>query len=334
MSWTNAPEAVHRFLQGLTARGVAAATLEAYTADLQDVEAFLAQRGVSLAEPEGLTREMVLAYVAELHRRGLAKTTVARRLSALRTLIRFWLRHGLLTHDPAAGIRNPKQPRRQPRALNVDETFALLEGPEAEKAWTLRDAAFLELLYGSGLRVSEAIGLDVLHLDLAQGMVRVRGKGNKERLVPLSDASRRRLAVYLQGRQQGPVFVDARGQRLTRHQAYRIVRRAAQQAGLRKPVSPHTLRHAFATHLLASGADVRGVQELLGHARISTTQRYTHVELAQALAVYDRCHPRAGQRRVNLAPSPPESTENSASGAASSPASQKRDQNETGNKES
>lgn len=294
MSWTSAPEPVLRFFQYLAARGLRQATLEAYATDLQDFEAFLGQRDATLARPEGLVRDLVLAYVADLHRRRLAKTTVARRLSALRAVFRFWLRHGVLVQDPARGIRNPKQPRRRPRALNVDETIAILEAVEVDSSpQALRDAALLELLYGSGLRVSEAVGLQVPQVDLVQGMVRVTGKGGKDRLVPLSDASRRRLAVLVAGRRRGPVFVHEDGAPLTRTQAYRIVRAAAQRAGVLKPVSPHSLRHAFATHLLISGADVRGVQELLGHARISTTQRYTHVELGHALQVYDRCHPRA-----------------------------------------
>ncbi|BDV01703.1 tyrosine recombinase XerC [Thermodesulfomicrobium sp. WS] len=294
MSWTSAPEPVLRFFQYLAARGLRQATLDAYATDLEDFEGFLRHRGGSLAQPHTLTREQVLAYVADLHRRKLAKTTVARRLSALRALFRFWLRHGIVLQDPARGIRNPKQPRRRPRALNVDETIAILDAVASDASpQALRDAALLELLYGSGLRVSEAVGLEAPQVDLAQGMVRVTGKGGKERLVPLSDASRRRLAALLAGRRRGPVFVHEDGTPLTRAQAYRIVRAAAQRAGVLKPVSPHTLRHAFATHLLASGADVRGVQELLGHARISTTQRYTHVELGHALQVYDRCHPRA-----------------------------------------
>ncbi len=198
-----------------------------------------------------------------------------------------------MERDPTSGIRNPKPPRLRPRALNVDETMALLDASDPQNPPPLRDQALLELLYGSGLRVSEAVGLNVPQLDLAQGLVRVTGKGGKERLVPLSDASRRLLARLLEGQKAGPVFVDDKGKRLTRLQAYGIVRAAARRAGIAKRVSPHTLRHSFATHLLAAGADVRGVQELLGHARISTTQRYTHVELARALQVYDRCHPRA-----------------------------------------
>jgi integrase/recombinase XerC len=293
MSWINAPESVGRFLDYLAARGLRAATLAAYTRDLQDLHGFLARRGQGLEAPQRLDRNSLLAWVADLHRRGLAKSSVARRLSAVRALIRFWLRRGIIDGDPAQGLHNPKLPRRRPRALNVDETFALLEAAE-DGPWAQRDGALVELLYGSGLRVSEAVNLTVGQVDLRQGVVRVHGKGGKERVVPLSDISRQKLVPLLEGQSpQAPVFRSSSGGPLSRQQAYQIVRTAAARAGLIQSASPHTLRHAFATHLLTSGADIRGVQELLGHARISTTQRYTHLELGQALQVYDRCHPRA-----------------------------------------
>lgn len=271
---------------------------------------------LTLDAPEAVTRIHIQRFLAELHRIRTARSSVARKLSALRAFFRFMQRLRRVSANPVAGVHNPKQEKRQPRALNVDQTFALLDGRiQAQAVARLketprigphedvllkRDLALAELLYGSGLRISEALGLDVLDVDPASGAVRVMGKGSKERLAPLSDTSREALLAWLGVRDdllaeptQPALFVGARGGRLDRRQATRIMEDLCRRAGLAQVISPHGLRHSFATHLLEAGADLRSVQELLGHARLATTQRYTHLTLARLMEVYDKAHPRA-----------------------------------------
>ncbi|MCM0756141.1 tyrosine recombinase XerC [Desulfovibrio aminophilus] len=289
------------FLAHLAAeKGFSAATLSAYENDLRLFAGHLAGRGVSLEEPETVTKEHVRGFLAELHRRGLKKSSVARKLSALRSFFRFLLRQRLVESDPVRGLSNPKQEKRHPRALNVDQAIGLMEAKLPPDPEGLRDLALAELLYGSGLRVSEAVGLDVNDLDTSSGVARVTGKGSKERLAPLSDAARTRLDRYLAQRHafvtdplEKALFLGRQGKRLNRRQAARIVEHLASLAGLPQHVHPHMLRHSFATHMLEAGADLRDIQELLGHERISTTQRYTHLNLQQIMAVYDKAHPRA-----------------------------------------
>ncbi len=310
-------------------RGLAEATCAAYERDLLDFEAFLLEEGISLARPGDVTRRHAEGFAARLFRSGQAKSSIARKLSALRSLFRYFLRTGRVRADPLEAVRNPKQEIRHPGALNVDEVFALLgplppdkagpepsdtqtgevEKPDAEersrtvpdrdRALLLRDQALGELLYGSGLRISEALGLDTADIDGENAAVRVSGKGGKDRLAPLSDACVEALRAWLQVRHliapaaERAVFVGSRGKRLNRRQAARILEAMARDAGLTRRVAPHLLRHSFATHLLEGGADLRAVQELLGHARLSTTQRYTHVTLERLIQVYDRAHPLA-----------------------------------------
>ncbi len=289
------------FLAHLAAeKGFSAATLAAYENDLRLFAGYLGGRGVSLEEPETVTKEHVRGFLAELHRRGLKKSSVARKLSALRSFFRFLLRQRLVESDPVRGLSNPKQEKRHPRALNVDQAIGLMEAKLSPDPEGLRDLALAELLYGSGLRISEAVGLDVHDLDTSSGVARVTGKGSKERLAPLSDAARTRLDRYLTQRHafvadplEKALFLGRQGKRLNRRQAARIVDHLAKLAGLPQHVHPHMLRHSFATHMLEAGADLRDIQELLGHERISTTQRYTHLNLQQIMAVYDKAHPRA-----------------------------------------
>ena len=213
------------------------------------------------------------------------------------------MRRAGLGHNPAAGLSNPKLPKPRPRSINVDQAFALLDAKNPADPQSRRDAALAELLYGSGLRVSEAVGLDLNDLDLGAGIARVLGKGSKERLAPLSDTCRQSLADYLAVRHaftsdgsEQAVFLGVRGKRLQRREADRILHALSLEAGLPAAVSPHVLRHSFATHLLTSGADMRAVQELLGHSRLSTTQRYTHLNLDRLAKAYDQAHPRARKK--------------------------------------
>ncbi|MFW5734855.1 MAG: tyrosine recombinase XerC [Oceanidesulfovibrio sp.] len=301
-----APGHVQRFLTHLEAeKGFSAHTLSAYRRDLLQFHEFLVATGRgTLDDPASVTKAHVRAYLAELHRLRTAKSTMARKLSALRSLFKFLLAKKLAPANPAAQVSNPKQESRHPKSLNVDQAFALLQdkgsAKEQSTAEHLRDLALAELLYGSGLRISEALDLNVRDCDPASGAVRVLGKGGKERLAPLSATSARMLEAYLEVRweldnsgAEAALFLGARGGRLQRRQANRILERLAAAAGLPQSISPHGLRHSFATHLLENGADLRGVQELLGHARLATTQRYTHLTLAKVVEAYDKSHPKA-----------------------------------------
>jgi integrase/recombinase XerD len=236
----------------------------------------------------------------------LSASSAGRTVVAVRGFHRFCLREGLAAVDPAAAIKPPAPPQRLPKALSVDEVTRILAaaaGAEAEPAvLTTRDAALLEFLYGTGARISEAVGLDVDEVDLETGTVLLRGKGNKERVVPVGSYAREALSAYQvrgrpdlvrRGRGTPALFLNARGGRLSRQSAWTVLRRAAQRAGIAKEISPHTLRHSFATHLLDGGADVRVVQELLGHASVTTTQVYTLVTVDKLREVYATAHPRA-----------------------------------------
>jgi len=303
MSWTNgpSPDPVALFLLYLDAqRGYSPATVAAYGTDLEGVHLFLERRGKGLHDPAAISKNDITAYLADLHRRGLAKSSVCRKLSALRAFYRFLRQRKLVAEDPCAALSNPKLPKVHPKVLNVDQAIHLVESDLTPDPEGLRDLALMEVLYGSGLRVSEALGLDFAHVDLGQHLVRVLGKGRKERVVPLTGPAVERLKRYLEQRgafgpapREQALFLGKRGGRLTRKQADRIVKALAAQSGVPVSISPHTLRHSFATHMLQAGADLRSVQELLGHSRISTTQRYTHLDLAQIMRVYDASHPLA-----------------------------------------
>jgi integrase/recombinase XerC len=287
--------AAEQFLRYLAVeRGASAHTLKGYRTDLADCAAFLADRSLgTLLDADART---LRAYLAALHERGLARSSVARRLAALRSFYRFLMRRGRARVNPAREIRAPKPPARLPTYLPIDESEALLRAEPAATPAGVRDVAILELLYATGVRVAELSGLDVTDVDLREGAVRVYGKGGKERIVPVGRKAVDALRAYLQRRgdpARGPVFVNERGGRLTVRSVHRIVRARARAAGLYRRVSPHTLRHTFATHLLDAGADLRLIQELLGHARLGTTQKYTHVSADRLMKVYDAAHPRA-----------------------------------------
>jgi integrase/recombinase XerC len=274
-------------------RNASAHTLRSYANDLTDFQAFLVTRGAAgLAAADS---RLVRAWLAALHARGLAPASIARRLAAVRSCFRFLVRRGVVEVNPAREARSPRQPRKLVSFLPIDEATELVDGRAVGGASRARDVAILEVLYACGLRVSELAGLDLDALDRTERTVRVLGKGRKERIVPYGAQAARALETWLgqRGERGGALFTNARGGRLTVRSLHTIVRRAARAAGIARRVSPHTLRHTFATHLLDGGADLRAIQELLGHSRLSTTQRYTHVGAEQLMKVYDRAHPRA-----------------------------------------
>ncbi|MDD4587294.1 MAG: site-specific tyrosine recombinase XerD [Heliobacteriaceae bacterium] len=290
---------VDAFLMHLAVeKGLAANTIAAYRRDLADLVAFLRQRGVT--NPQKVTRDHLQAYLYQVKRRGLAPTTRARRLAACKGFFRFLADGGVITQDPTVLVSGPRHTRSLPQVLNVEEIQALLAGPN-RTVTGLRDKAMLETLYGCGLRVSELIGLRLHQVRLDLGFVRVIGKGDKERVVPLGFHAIKAITAYLElarGRllrepRETHLFLNRRGKPLTRQGYWKILRTYSCRVGLEKKISPHTLRHSFATHLLANGADLRAVQEMLGHADISTTQIYTHLTLGRLREVYDHCHPRA-----------------------------------------
>jgi integrase/recombinase XerC len=237
----------------------------------------------------------IRGFLVSLHARGLDAVTVARKLAAVRSFYRFLVRRGVVERNPARETRGPRRAQKLVSFLPIDEATALVDARALGGAARDRDVAILELLYATGLRVSELTGLDVEAVDRAERTVRVLGKGRKERIVPYGAAAAKALERYLAPRPaaRGPLFVNARGGRLTDRSIRNVVLRAARSAGVVRRVTPHTLRHTFATHMLDAGADLRVIQELLGHSRLSTTQRYTHVGTDQLMRVYDAAHPRA-----------------------------------------
>jgi integrase/recombinase XerD len=303
---------VERFLDHLVVeRGLSDNTVQAYRRDLRRYVGFLDDRGRT--EPADVDDRAVRAFVASISASThgpdgtpYAPASVTRSLSAVRSFHRFLVRDGVLDVDPTAGVIRPRLPRKLPRPLSVDEVQRLIEGVAQDSAPGLRDRAILELLYGAGLRVSELVGLDVDDLDLEEGAVRVLGKGGKEREVPIGRLAKAAVTAYLERgrpelasvRTRGALFLNTRGGRLTRQSCDRILRRQVELAKLGKDVSLHTLRHSFATHLLEGGADVRVVQELLGHASLATTQVYTLITREHLREAYYTSHPRARRRAV------------------------------------
>ena len=288
------PDSVAQFLDYLDhERGASPHTLRGYATDLAEFRTFLARQGVrELARADS---RAIRAWLAWLHDRKLAKSSIARKLATVRSCFKFLARRGAVELNPARQVRSPKLPKRLPSFLPKDESKDLLDlEPERSEAG-LRDRALLELLYASGLRVAECCGLDRDDVDRQQGTVRVMGKGGKERVVPAGDAALQAVDAWLavRGEERGPLFTNSRGGRLTTRSVHRIVKSRARAAGIDRRVTPHTLRHSFATHMLGEGADLRLIQELLGHSRLSTTQRYTHVSPEHLMKVYDASHPRA-----------------------------------------
>ncbi len=284
-------------------RGLSRNTLEAYRSDLLQYGQFLAEARIGALE---VSERQLNKFVAALAngangRPPVAPATVQRKVACLRSFYRHLRREGLLEHDPTANLRAPKRGQRLPQVLARAEVQRLLAQPAGTDPAALRDRALLELMYACGLRASEAVTLEVGDLDLEAGVLRTRGKGSKERLVPIGREAVRAIRQYLSrgrprlagGRAEHRLFVNQRGAGLTRQGLYKIVQRHARGAGLADKMSPHTLRHTFATHLLAGGCDLRSLQEMLGHADISTTQLYTHLSAERLKDVYFDAHPRA-----------------------------------------
>jgi integrase/recombinase XerC len=310
---------VRQFLEFLRYnRNVSPHTLRAYDTDISQFLSAVAIRtktGAATVPVQAFTTEAVRDFLGTLHDRGISRASSARRLAALRTFARYLVREELLPEDPTALVGAPRKEQRLPAHLPVDEMNRLLDAPDRSTPAGRRDLAILELFYASGLRLSELVGLDLGDVNLSSRIARVAGKGGKERLVPFNraaaEAIRRMLpdappSAALDARarppaarhapRRQPLFVNLRGGRLTTRSVDRIVRRYAREAAIDQGISPHALRHTFATHLLQAGADLRAIQELLGHARLGTTQRYTHLDVGRLMAVYKRTHPRAKKK--------------------------------------
>ena len=296
-------------------RNVSPHTLRAYDTDVTQFLAHLSTRHdrpgseilVAHFDTDG-----VRGYLGELHDRGNSRASTARRLAAVRAFAKYLVREELLPDDPTALVGAPRKERTLPAHLGSEDMGRLLEAPDVSTIAGRRDRAILELFYASGLRLSELVGMDLEDLNLSGRVVRVRGKGGKERLVPFNPKAAEAIRLMLNDRQSSkfevqtskrtrgpartPLFLNLRGRRLTTRSVDRVVRRYVREAAIATGISPHALRHTFATHLLQAGADLRAIQELLGHARLSTTQRYTHLDVGRLQEVYRNAHPRAGQR--------------------------------------
>lgn len=307
---TDYDRAVSRFLAYLQdQRHVSKQTLRAYASDLAQFRSLLAARhGEQIPGPDSIDALAIRSFVARLHNDGLSKSSIARKLSAVRSYMRHSVRMGDIDVSPAEGIPTPKQPKLLPKNLTVDEVFTLLDTIAGDDPPARRDRALLEFLYATGLRVGELAALDLGDVDLSGGLVRVLGKGNKERIVPFGSKAQASLLLWLTAseplrRKAGDanaLFLNLRGSRLTDRSVRRILDRRMREAAIVARISPHALRHTFATHMLGAGADLRAIQELLGHASLSTTQRYTHVGVEALMAVYDKAHPRAHRSKSRL----------------------------------
>jgi integrase/recombinase XerC len=304
------------FLQHLRRRDVSRHTVTAYE---NDVATFLThtsqirQKPLDELTPADVDAFAIRAFLGELHKQRISASSSARKLSAIRTFVKFLRREDLIEDDPSSLVAAPKKPETIPAHLTIDEMSKLLEMPDTSSPLGRRDRAILELFYASGLRLSELVGLGIEDVNLSGRMVRVMGKGKKERLVPFNTSTADAIRAWLKDRAattivstsaprakssehkgaKAPLFLNYRGGRLTTRSVDRLVRRYVALCGAKFGISPHALRHSFATHLLANGADLRAIQELLGHARLSTTQRYTHVNAQQLIDVYRKSHPRA-----------------------------------------
>jgi integrase/recombinase XerC len=278
-------------------RNASPSTIRAYGEDLAQLADYLARELGREARPEDADHVLLRGFLAELHRRGLKKSSSARKLAGLRTFFRWLCREGRLETNPARSLATPRRDKRIPSVLDEAEVASLLDVP-GDGLEPVRSRAILELLYATGVRSAELVGLDVGEVDLGARMVRVLGKGRKERIVLFGSRARQALAAWLEERSRlrartDALFLNARGGRLTDRSVRALVARRVAQVALAHRCSPHTLRHSFATHLLTRGADLRAIQELLGHASLSTTQRYTHVDTRHLLDVYRKSHPRA-----------------------------------------
>ncbi len=311
-------------------RGLSRNTLDAYRSDLQQLCAYLDRHGLNV---EAATHGDLAAFLDGLAEGGegrapVAPTTLGRKVACLRSFYRHLRREELIDHDPTADLHGPRKPKRLPQVLTREEVRRLLEQPRGASPLAQRDRALLEVMYACGLRASEAVSLELGDLDLEEGLLRTRGKGSKERIVPVGRQALAALSVYLRSgrpelvgnRPQSRLLVNHRGGALTRQGLYKIVQGHARAAGLEQRMSPHTLRHSFATHLLAGGCDLRSLQEMLGHADLATTQVYTHLSAERLKDAYFGAHPRATARPAG-APAPAPPGRNGATGPPASPLS-------------
>lgn len=292
------------FLDYLTfERNVSPNTVAAYRDDLESFVAFLSNDYLTMARDQLDLRRVdhlaIRSYLAHLSRRKLSRASMARHLSALRTFFRFLVREGTVQANPARGVATPKREKRLPAVMQPADVALLLEQPDRTTTLGRRDAAWMELLYASGLRIGELVGVDLDQLELRARLVKVLGKGSKERIVPFGSKAEAALRAWLAVRgtlvadpEEHALFVNYRGARITTRSVRRLFDAYLRAAALRAGISPHTMRHSFATHLLNAGADLRGIQELLGHASLSTTQKYTHLSDWQLIEVYRKAHPR------------------------------------------
>ena len=283
-----------------TERNVSPHTLAAYRLDLEQLALFVARETGATARVGDVDHLLLRRYLAQLGKR-VKKSSVGRKLAAIRSFYRYLVRHGVVAKNPAELIATPKKENRLPFHLDIDQVTTLVEAPQEDDKHALRDRAILEMLYSCGLRVSELTGLAIGDLDLSGGMVRVLGKGGKERIVPVGSRAMEAIQEYLKGRGvlggSGSLFLNTRGQRINRRSVARIVDAHVLRIAAFKRISPHILRHTFATHMLEGGADLRAIQELLGHASLSTTQKYTHVGIDRLMEVYDKAHPKAHTKK-------------------------------------
>lgn len=289
-------------------RNLSLHTQKNYLIDLKQFRAFLVERDASIMRSgeEGLTQVDYLtirSFLGSLHRKKLSKTTISRKVAALRTFFNYLLREGRIRTNPAELVQTPKTEKYMPTFLSVDDMNTLLHAPHPEDARGLRDRAILELFYSTGIRLSELTGLNLDDIDDSQELIRIHGKGRKVRIVPVGRPALTALGAYLGKRKtlskpeaehpEGPVFLGNRGTRLTQRSVQRILDKAVRMSGISRKISPHALRHSFATHLMDAGADLRSIQELLGHESLSTTQKYTSVSVNRLMEVYDKAHPKA-----------------------------------------
>lgn len=297
-------ESIDRFLRYLLVeRNASNLTIKSYREDLTALHGYLTESYGREPSPREITSLDLRGYVAALHEAGYAKSSISRRLASLRSFYRFVQREGNADQNPAKPLRNPRPDRNLPHFLSSDDLQRLLDAPPASEPMGLRDRAILEIMYSAGLRVSETVGINEGDLDLAECLVRIRGKGRKERLSPLGSFAAKAIQNWLAVRRvstrepkgiEAPVFVNKFGRRLTTRSVARMLEKYLKLTGLDLRTTPHTLRHSFATHLLDRGADIRSVQELLGHKSLNTTQIYTHVSTAGLRQAYEKAHPRAG----------------------------------------
>jgi integrase/recombinase XerC len=294
---------IGHFLQYLSVeRGASPHTLKGYREDLHALAEYLADGEGQSPAPGGITTNELRGFLSALHEAGYAKSSISRRLASVRSFMKFGQREGWAKANPAKALRNPRKSRKLPHFLTTDEIGKLLSAPKGESAAAIRDRAILETAYSAGLRVSELVGLNDGDLDCAAGIARIRGKGKKERLAPIGSYAMKALKRWHEVRKlsdrekkgrEAPVFTNKFGTRLTTRSVARMLEKYLKETGLDQRTSPHTLRHSFATHLLDRGADIRSVQELLGHKSLVTTQIYTHVSTANLRAAYEKAHPRA-----------------------------------------